>query len=96
MEKTLRAVIKANRFIQDKNNKPAVLASLRKWLRLSPNEGGEELYDRMRILYERRIIPSRAGIQNALRVLSKADPKFAKLKADDIIDDRIARQLERE
>jgi hypothetical protein len=31
-----------------------------------------------------------------LRVLSKADPKFAKLKADDLIDDRIARKLERE
>jgi len=50
----------------------------------------------MRILYDRRIIPSREGIQNALRVLSKADPKFAKLKADDLIDDRIARKLERE
>jgi ABC-type nitrate/sulfonate/bicarbonate transport system substrate-binding protein len=96
VEKTLRALIKANRFIQDKNNQPAVLASLRKWLRISPNEGGEELYDRMRILYDRRIIPSREGIQNALRVLSKADPKFSKLKADDIIDDRIARKLERE
>jgi NitT/TauT family transport system substrate-binding protein len=96
VERTLRALIKANRFIQDKNNQPAVLASLRKWLRLSPNEGGEELYERMRILYDRRIIPSREGIQNALRVLSKADPKFAKLKADDLIDDRIARKLERE
>lgn len=96
VEKTLRALIRANRFIQDKNNQPTVLASLRKWLRLSPNEGGEELYERMRILYDRRIIPTREGIQNALRVLSKADAKFAKLKADDLIDDRIARKLERE
>lgn len=96
VEKTLRALIRANRFIQDKNNQPTVLASLRKWLRLSPNEGGEELYERMRILYDRRIMPSREGIQNALRVLSKADAKFAKLKADDLIDDRIARKLERE
>ncbi len=96
VEKTLRVLIKANRFIQDKNSQPAVLASLRKWLRLSPNEGGEELYERMRILYDRRIISSREGIQNALRVLSKADAKFAKLKADDLIDDRIARKLERE
>ena len=44
-----------------------MLASLRKWLRLSPNEGGEELYEKVRILYDRRIIPSREGIQNALR-----------------------------
>jgi len=48
----------------------------------------------MRILYDRRIVPSREGIQNALRVLSKADPKFAKLRADDLIDDRIARKRE--
>lgn len=96
VEKTLRALIKANRFIQDSNNQPAVLTSLRKWLRLSPNEDGEELYQRMRILYDSRIVPSREGIQNALRVLSKADPKFAKLRADDLIDDRIARKLQPE
>ena len=53
VEKTLRALIRANRFINDKNNQPAVLANLRRWLRLSPNEGGEELYERMHILYDR-------------------------------------------
>jgi hypothetical protein len=33
-------------------------------------------------------------VQNALRVLSKADGKFAKLKVEDLIDDRIVRKLE--
>jgi hypothetical protein len=89
-------VIKANQFIQDKKNQPSVLGSLRKWLRLAPNEGGEDLYERMRILYNRGITPTREGIQNTLRVLSKADAKFAKLKVDDLVDDRIARKLERE
>ena len=37
---------------------------------------------------------TREGIQNSLRVLSKVDPKFAKLKAEDLIDDRIARKLD--
>jgi hypothetical protein len=50
----------------------------------------------MRLLYDRRISPTREGIQNALRVLSKADAKFSKLKAEDLIDDRIARKLEKE
>ncbi|HEY7167162.1 MAG TPA: ABC transporter substrate-binding protein [Candidatus Binatia bacterium] len=94
VEKTLRALVKANLFIQDKNNQAAVLRTLRKWLRLSANEGGEELYDRMRLLYDRRIVPSREGIQNALRVLSKADPKYAKIRAEDLIDDRIIRKLD--
>ncbi len=94
VEKTLKALIKSNQFIQDKNNQAAVLRSLRKWLRLAPNEGGEDLYDRMRLLYDRRISPTREGIQNSLRVLSKVDPKFSKLKAEDLIDDRIARKLD--
>ena len=48
------------------------------------------------MLYDRAIIPTRAGIQNALRVLSKADAKFTKLKVDDLVDDRLARKLEKE
>ena len=94
VEHTLRALSKASRFIQDKQNQPAVLRSLRKWLRLPANEGGEDLYERMRQVYDRRISPTREGLQNALRVLSKVDAKFAKLKVEDLIDDRIARKLE--
>jgi len=60
----------------------------------SPNEGGEDLYERMLSLYDRRISPTREGIQNSLRVLSKVDPKFSKLKAEDLIDDRITRKLD--
>lgn len=95
-EKTLRALTKANRFIQDRNNQPVVLNSLRKWLRLPSTEGGEDLYERMRLLYDRRISPTREDIQNSLRVLSKIDPKFSKLKVEELIDDRIARKLAKE
>ena len=96
VEKTLKALIRANRFIQDKSNQPAVIRSLRKWLRIPPTQDIEDIYERMSLLYDRTIAPTRAGIQNALRVLSKADVKFAKLKADDLVDDRIARRLEKE
>lgn len=96
IEKTLRALIRANRFIQDKNNQPAVIRSLSKWLRLPKAEGVEELYERMRQLYDRSIIPTKDGIQNAIRILAKNDPKFGKLRAEDLVDDRIARKLERE
>jgi NitT/TauT family transport system substrate-binding protein len=96
VEKTLRGLIRANRFIQDKNNQPAVVRSLKKWLRLAPTDSGEDLYERIRELYDRSVIPTREGIQSALKLLSKTDPKFAKLKADDLVDDRIARKLESE
>jgi ABC-type nitrate/sulfonate/bicarbonate transport system substrate-binding protein len=96
VEKTLKALIRANRFIQDKSNQPAVILSLRKWLRIPPTQDIEDIYERMSLLYDRTIAPTRTGIQNALRVLSKADIKFAKLKSDDLVDDRIARRLEKE
>jgi NitT/TauT family transport system substrate-binding protein len=96
VEKTLRGLLRANRFIQDKNNQPAVVRSLKKWLRLPPTDSGDDLYERIRLLYDRSIIPTREGIQNALQLLSKTDPKFARLKAEDVVDDRMARKLERE
>lgn len=95
-ERTLKALIRGNRFIRDKGNQPAVINSLKKWLRIPPTRNIDDVYDRMRLLYDRAIIPTRAGIQNALRVLSKADAKFTKLKADDLVDDRLARKLEKE
>jgi ABC-type nitrate/sulfonate/bicarbonate transport system substrate-binding protein len=96
VERTLKALIRANRFIQDKSNQDAVVNSLKKWLRIPPTQNIEDIYERMSLLYDRTIMPTRAGIQNALRVLSKADIKLAKLKADDLVDDRIARRLEKE
>ncbi len=71
-----------------------MIRSLRKWLRLPASENTDDLYERMRSLYDRRISPTREGMQNALRVLGKADAKFAKLKVEDLIDDRIVRKLE--
>jgi ABC-type nitrate/sulfonate/bicarbonate transport system substrate-binding protein len=96
VEKTLRALIRANRFIQDKSNQLAVIRSLRKWLRLAPTDSGEDLYNRISVLYDRSIIPTKEGIQSALQLLAKTDAKFAKLKVEDLVDDRIARKLEKE
>jgi NitT/TauT family transport system substrate-binding protein len=95
-ERTLRSLMKAIVFIQDPANKQAVTRSLTKWLRLPANEGADELYERMRNLYERRIAPTKEGLQNALRVLGRINPKMAGLKAEDLIDDRIARKLDAE
>jgi NitT/TauT family transport system substrate-binding protein len=95
-EKTLRSLIKAIAFIQEPANKRAVTRTLTKWLRLPPTEGAEDLYERMRILYDRRMAPTREGLQNALRVLSRVNPKFSALKAEDLMDDRIARKLDSE
>jgi len=35
-------------------------------------------------------------VRNTVRILSRLDPKFTKLKAEDLVDERIVRKLERE
>ncbi len=96
VEKTLRAFIKAVAFIKEAENKPAVTRTLAKWLRLLRLEDAEAGYETIKTLYDRRISPTKEGLRNALRILSKVDAKFARLKVEDLTDDRITRKLERE
>jgi ABC-type nitrate/sulfonate/bicarbonate transport system substrate-binding protein len=96
VEKTLRALVKAIGFIQDADNKPMVLRSLAKWLRLARPEDAEAGYETIKSVYERRLIPTKEGLRNALRILTRFDAKFGRLKTEDLIDDRITRKLEKE
>jgi len=67
-----------------------------KWLRLQRAEEAEAGYEAMRPLYSRRIFPTVQGIRNTIRILSRVDAKFGKLKAEELVDDRIVRKLETE
>ena len=95
-EKTLKAFIKAIAYIQEPANKQNVVRILAKWLRLARLEDAEAGYEMIKVLYDRRIFPTKEGLLNTQRVLSKVDPKFARLKLEDIVDDRVVRKLERE
>lgn len=95
-ERTLRAIVKSIAYFQDPPNKQNVVGILMKWLRLPRTEDAVAGYEAMRILYSRRIFPTVDGVRNTLRILSRIDPKFGKLKAEDLVDERIVRKLERE
>ncbi len=96
VENVLRALVDAIAFIQEPENKTAVLKSLAQWLRLPKPEDALPGYDFMRKMYTRRIYPNVEGIRNSIRVLTLTNEKFGRLKAEDLVDDRIARKLERE
>ena len=96
VERSLKALVKAIAFIQEPANKQAVVRSVAKWLRLPRVEGAEELYDRMKALYDPRIFPTKEGLSNALGILGKVNPKFEKIRVEDLVDDGIVRKLERE
>ncbi len=96
VEKTLRALAKAIAFIQEPDNKPMVMRSLAKWLRLARPEDAEAGYETIKGGYDRRLVPTKEGLRNALRILTKFDAKFGRLKADELVDDRITRKWEKE
>jgi NitT/TauT family transport system substrate-binding protein len=95
-ERSLRAMVEAIAYINNPNNKAAVMRSLAKDLRLSKVEDAQAGYDMMKTLYDRRIYPNADGLRNVIRLLAGSSEPIRKLKVEDIIDDRIARKLEKE
>ena len=95
-ERALRAVARSVAYILDPVNKASVVKILMKWLRLPQPEDAVAGYEAIRGLYSRRIFPTVDGVRNTVRILSRVDAKFAKLKAEDLVDERIVRKLERE
>ena len=83
-------------YFQDAANKQNVVNILMKWLRLPQVEDAVAGHDAMRGLYSRRIFPTVDGVRNTVRILSRIDPKFSKLKAEDLVDERVVRKLEKE
>jgi hypothetical protein len=65
------------------------------WLRLSKTEDAVEGYEFIRKMYSKRIYPTVDGMRNAIRLLGTTNEKFRGLKAEDLIDDRIVRKLEK-
>ncbi|HEX6438479.1 MAG TPA: ABC transporter substrate-binding protein [Candidatus Binatia bacterium] len=96
VEKVLRAMTQATAYIAKPENKNSVMTSLYKGLRLPRFEDAEEGYELMRTLYERRIYPNTDGIRNAIRLLGSSNEKIRQLKAENMVDDRLVRKLERE
>jgi ABC-type nitrate/sulfonate/bicarbonate transport system substrate-binding protein len=96
VEKVLRALIQAIAFIPNPENKTAVMTSLWKGLRLQKLEDAEEGYELMKTLYEKRIYANTDSIRNAIRLLGVSNEKIRQLKAEDTIDERIVRKLEKE
>jgi NitT/TauT family transport system substrate-binding protein len=96
VEKVLRAMTQATAYIEKQENKTSVMTSLYKGLRLPRLQDAEEGYELMRTLYEQRIYPNAEGIRNAIRLLGSSNEKIRQLKAEDMVDDRIVRKLEKE
>jgi ABC-type nitrate/sulfonate/bicarbonate transport system substrate-binding protein len=96
VEAVLRGIVDSMAFIAQPDNKPAVLKSLVKGLRLASAEQAVEGYESLPLLYTRRIYPTVEGVRNVIRLLGLTNEKIRKLKAEDLVDDRFVRKLEKE
>jgi ABC-type nitrate/sulfonate/bicarbonate transport system substrate-binding protein len=96
LENVLRALLDSLAFIRNPENKPSVMKSLAKGLRLQRVEDAEEGYQSIVGLYERKISPSVDGVRNVIRLLSAGNEKIRRLKAEELVDDSVVRKLERE
>jgi NitT/TauT family transport system substrate-binding protein len=96
VEGVLRGIVDSMAFIAQPENKPAVLKSLAKGLRLSKVEQAVEGYESLSLLYTRRIYPTVEGVRNVIRLLGMTNEKIRRLKAEDLVDDRFVKKLEKE
>ncbi len=96
VENVLRGIVDALAFIAQPDNKPAVLKSLAKGLRLQKVEQAVEGYESLAGVYERRIYPRVDGVRNVIRLLGTTNEKIRRLKAEDLVDDRFVKKLEKE
>lgn len=95
-ERAVRASVETIAFINKPDNKAVVIRSLVRALRLQKAEDAEAGYEMMKTLYDRRIYPDIEGLRNVIRLLGKTSEQVRRLKVEDVIDDRIARKLEKE
>ena len=96
VEGVLRGIVDSLQFIAQPENKPAVLKSLMKGLRLQKVDQAVEGYDTLGGIYERKIYPRADGVRNVIRLLGLTNEKIRKLKAEDLVDDRFVKKLEKE
>jgi ABC-type nitrate/sulfonate/bicarbonate transport system substrate-binding protein len=96
VENVLRGLLDGVAFIRNPENKPQVVKSLAKGLRLKRVEDAEEGYQSIVGIYENKIYSSVDGIRNVIRLLGTTNEKVRRLKAEELVDHSVVKKLERE
>ena len=85
-EALLKGTIDSLRFFQKPENKPVVLKTMAKYLRLNRTEDAEIGYNAMVAAYSNDLRPKPEGLQKIYTLLSRTNPKLSTLKPESILD----------
>ena len=94
VERVVTALTESLAFIQVSANKPTVLKSMMKNLRMTDPVAAENGYQDQLLTLNRKPYPSLEGLRNAQRLMALQNPKIAALKIEDLIDSRFVRKLD--
>ena len=94
VEKVVTALTESLVFIKRPANKPIVLKSMMKNLRMTDVAAAENGYQDQLLTLNRKPYPSLEGLRNAQRLMAMQNPKIAALKTEDLIDSRFVRRLD--
>jgi NitT/TauT family transport system substrate-binding protein len=85
-EGLLKGTIDSLRFFQKSENKPVILKTMAKYLRLNRVEDAEIGYSAMVAAYSNDLKPKPEGLQKIYSILSRTNPKLSALKPESILD----------
>ena len=91
-----RAVIEANGFIFNKENKQAVKESIARNLRLPNVDAAEDFYQEALEELDRKPYPSLEGTRIVIKYVAEQNPKAASIKVDDLVDSSWLKKLDSE
>jgi NitT/TauT family transport system substrate-binding protein len=95
MKRFIRAMVEAHVFVTTPANKAQVVRILAKRLSLSDTGILEDSYQDLVRRMDKKPYPSVEAMRNIQRFLAPRNPKIAQIKAQDLLDDSILRDLDK-
>jgi len=94
VEKVVTSLMEGLAFVLQPANKPVVLKSLMKNMKMNDRAAAEEGYQDQIATLTRKPYPSIEGLRNAQRLMALQNPKIGTVKLDDLVDARFVRKLD--
>lgn len=93
-ESMLKGTLDAMRFFMKPENKPAVLKSIARVLRLPRSEDAENGYNAMVAAYNIDLKPKPEGVKKIYSILARTNPKLQSFKPETIVDDSLIQKIQ--